>query len=72
MNNIIRDSIIKMFVKYIEGYIGKVAKKFVINIQDDGEAGFTITIKVFDSLNSVVQKATSTLSGLISKKDKQK
>lgn len=68
MNSIIRDSIIKMFVKYIEGYIGKVAKKFTVNVQDDGEAGFTITVKVFDSLQSVVSKATTTLSGLLKKK----
>lgn len=71
MNQFIRDGIIKMFVKYIEGYIGKVAKKFTVNVQDDGEAGFTITVKVFDSLNSVVSKATTTLSGLINKKEKK-
>lgn len=71
MNQFLRDSIIKMFVRYIEGYIGKVAKKFTVNVQDEGEAGFTVTIKVFDSLNSVISKASSTLSGLISKGGKK-
>ena len=67
MNRIIKESLIKMFVKYIEGYIGKFAKKFTVNIQDDGEAGFTITVKVFDTLNNVMSKATATLSGLLKK-----
>lgn len=67
MNNIVKESLIKMFVKFIEGYIGKFAQKFTVNIQDDGEQGFTITVKVFDSLNSVIKKATSTLSGILKK-----
>lgn len=57
-----------MFVKFIEGYIGKFAKKFTVDIVDNGEQGFTITVKVFDSLNSVLQKAGKTLSGLIKNK----
>ena len=67
MNRIIKESLIKMFVKYIEGYIGKFAKKFTVSIQDEGEAGFTITVKVFDTLNNVMSKATATLSGLLKK-----
>ena len=67
MNNIIKETMIKMFVKFIEGYIGKFARKFTVNIQDDGEQGFTITVKVFDSLNSVLKKAGNTLSGLLKK-----
>lgn len=68
MNRIFRDAIIKMFVSQIEKYLGKYAKKFTVNIQDDAEAGFTITIKVFDSLSSVVSKASTTLTGLLNKK----
>lgn len=67
MNNIVKEMMIKMFVKFIEGYIGKFAKKFTVDIVDNGEQGFTITVKVFDSLNSVLQKAGKTLSGLIKK-----
>ncbi len=68
MNNIVKEMMIKMFVKFIEGYIGKFAKKFTVDIVDDGEQGFTITVKVFDSLNSVLQKAGKTLTGLIKNK----
>lgn len=59
---------IKIFVATIEKYIGKYAKKFKVEINDEGEAGFTINVKVFDTLDSVMSKAGSTLSGLISKK----
>jgi len=68
MNNIIKETMIKMFVKFIEGYIGKFARKFTVDIKDEGEQGFTITVKVFDSLNSVLQKAGKTLSGLLKSK----
>lgn len=67
MNKFFKEAIVKMFVSQIEKYLGKYAKKFTVNIQDDNEAGFTITIKVFDSLNSVISKASSTLSGLLKK-----
>lgn len=59
---------IKIFVATIEKYIGKYAKKFKVEINDEGDAGFTINVKVFDTLDSVMSKAGSTLSGLISKK----
>lgn len=68
MNSLVKEMMIKMFVKFIEGYIGKFAKKFTVDIVDDGEQGFTITVKVFDSLNSVLQKAGKTLTGLIKNK----
>lgn len=65
----IKEVMIKTVVKIIEQHIGKIAKKFSVNLQDDGEAGFTVTIKVFDSLNTVVSNATKTLSGLLKKKE---
>lgn len=68
MNNIIKETMIKMFVKFIEGYIGKFARKFTVDIKDEGEQGFTITVKVFDSLNNVLQKAGKTLNGLLKSK----
>lgn len=68
MNNIIKEGMIKLFIKFIEGYIGKFAKKFTVNVVDDGEQGFTITVKVFDSLNNVLQKAGKTLNGLLKSK----
>lgn len=68
MNNIIKEGMIKLFIKFIEGYIGKFAKKFTVNVVDDGEQGFTITVKVFDSLNNVLQKAGKTLNGLLKNK----
>lgn len=67
MNSIVKEMMIKMFVKFIEGYIGKFAKKFTVDIIDDGEQGFTIKVQVFDSLNSVLQKAGKSLSGLVKK-----
>lgn len=66
--NLLNEIMIKTFVKFLESYIGKFAKKFTVNVNDEGSNGFTITIKVFDSLNSVMQKASSTLSGLLKKK----
>ena len=68
MNSIIKEGMIKLFIKFLEGYIGKFAKKFTVDIQDEGEQGFTITVKVFDSLNTVLQKAGKTLSGLLKSK----
>ena len=65
----VKELMIKTIVKIIEQHIGKIAKKFTVNMQDDGEAGFTVTIKVFDSLNTVVTNATKTLSGLLKKKE---
>lgn len=65
----VKELMIKTVVKIIEQHIGKIAKKFSVNLQDDGEAGFTVTIKVFDSLNTVVSNATKTLSGLLKKKE---
>lgn len=65
----VKELMIKTIVKIIEQHIGKIAKKFTVNMQDDGEAGFTVTIKVFDSLNTVVSNATKTLSGLLKKKE---
>ena len=65
----VKELMIKTVVKIIEQHIGKIAKKFTVNMQDDGEAGFTVTIKVFDSLNTVVSNATKTLSGLLKKKE---
>lgn len=65
----VKELMIKTIVKIIEQHIGKIAKKFSVNLQDDGEAGFTVTIKVFDSLNTVVSNATKTLSGLLKKKE---
>ena len=59
---------IKIFVATIEKYIGKYAKKFKVEVNDEGEAGFTITVKVFDTLDNVMKKAGTTLSGLITKK----
>lgn len=55
----------KMFVSAIHKYFGKYAKNMEVNINDEGEKGFTITIKVFDTLDSVMKKAGNTLSGLI-------
>lgn len=66
--NIVKEAMIKGVVSIIEKNIGKIAKKFTVNLQDDGEAGFTVNIKVFDSLNTVVSNATKTLSGLLKKK----
>lgn len=68
MNRIIKEGMIKLFIKFIEGYIGKFAKKFTVNVVDNGEQGFTITVKVFDSLNNVLQKAGKTLNGLLKSK----
>lgn len=68
MNNIIKEGMIRLFIKFLEGYIGKFAKKFTVDIQDEGEQGFTITVKVFDSLNTVLQKAGKTLSGILKSK----
>lgn len=67
MNSIIKEGMIKLFIKFIEGYIGKFARKFTVNVEDNGEQGFVITVKVFDSLNNVLQKAGKTLNGLLKK-----
>lgn len=63
MNNFL----VKIFISAIEKYIGKYAQKFKVEVNDEGELGFTITIKVFEPLNDVMKKAGSTLSGLIKK-----
>lgn len=68
MNNIIKEGMIKLFIKFLEGYIGKFAKKFTVDIQDNGEEGFIIKVTVFDTLNNVLQKAGKTLSGLLKNK----
>lgn len=65
----VKELMIKTIVSILEKHIGKIAKKFTVNLQDDGEAGFTVTIKVFDSLSTVMTNATKTLSGLLKKKE---
>lgn len=59
----------KLIVSQIEKYMGKYTKKCNVSVQDDGEAGFTVTIKVFESLSTVMTNATKTLSGLLKKKE---
>ena len=65
----VKELMIKTIVSIIEKHIGKIAKKFTVNLQDDGEAGFTVTIRVFESLSTVMTNATKTLSGLLKKKE---
>lgn len=67
----VKELMTKLIVSQIEKYMGKYTKKCNVSVQDDGEAGFTVTIRVFESLNSVISKASSTLSGLISKGGKK-
>ena len=66
MNILIKQIIISKIVKYLENLLGN-SKKFSVNIQDDKDKGFTITIKVFDSINNVLLKASNTLAGLLKK-----
>lgn len=66
--NLIKKAFIGLIVSSIEKYFGKYTDKMKVEVNDEGEAGFTINIKVFDTLDSVIKKAGSTLSGLIIKK----
>lgn len=66
--NLIKKAFIGLIVRSIEKYFGKYTDKMKVEVNDEGKAGFTINIKVFDTLDSVIKKAGSTLSGLIIKK----
>lgn len=66
--NLIKKAFIGILVSSIEKYFGKYTGKMKVEVNDEGDAGFTINIKVFDTLDNVMKKAGSTLSGLISKK----
>lgn len=65
----IKEVMTKLIVSQIEKYMGKYTKKCNVAVQDDGEAGFTVTIRVFESLSTVMTNATKTLSGLLKKKE---
>lgn len=65
----VKELMTKLIVSQIEKYMGKYTKKCNVSVQDDGEAGFTVTIKVFESLSTVMTNATKTLSGLLKKKE---
>ena len=57
----------KLIVNLIEKWLGKIAKKFTVNVKDEGEQ-FTITITIFESMANFVKATTATLSGLMKKK----
>lgn len=67
MNSILKKAFTKLLIGSIEKYFGKYTSKMKVEVNDEGEAGFTINIKVFDTLDSVMTKAGQTLSGLIKK-----
>lgn len=65
--SLVSDITTKMIVKMIENWLGKIAKKFTVNVKDEGEQ-FTITITIFESMANFIKATTATLSGLIKKK----
>ena len=67
MNSVMKKAMVKLFIKVIETYMGKYAKKVSVEIKDEGVNGFEINIKVFDSLDNVLKKAGNTLSGILKK-----
>lgn len=67
MNSVMKKALTKIFIKVIETYMGKYAKKVSVEIRDEGLNGFEINVKVFDSLDNVLKKAGNTLSGILKK-----
>ena len=61
--------IIGIIVAQIEKFIGKYAEKFNVDVKDNGESGFTITIDVFESLDTVMtglkNKGINVLNGIL-------
>ena len=61
--------IIGIIVSQIEKFIGKYAKNFHVDVKDEGQNGFTITINVFESLDTVLtglkNKGINVLNGII-------
>ena len=66
--SIIKKAFIGLIVSGIEKYFGKYTDKMKVEVNDEGKNGFTIKIKVFDTLDSVMNKAGKTLTGLIKNK----
>ncbi len=55
---------VKLLTTFLNGWLKKYADNFKLDVVDN-KTEFTITIKVFDSLQNVASKITKTVSGLM-------
>ena len=64
---IVNEITTKLIVAMIEKWLGKIAKKFTVNVKDEGDH-FIVTITIFETMANFVKATTNTLSGLLKNK----